>query len=256
MDTTATIISKHKGYKLYQLLTVDSTNNYAAKLSEVNALSDYTVILAYNQTQGRGQRGNVWQSEPGENLTVSVIVPKLNMPFSKHFYLSMAVALSVHDLLKWFIKGVVWLKWPNDIFVSKKKIGGLLIENSIQNEEIKNAIIGLGLNVNQKSFGELVKATSLIKEVQPQEKFDVAELVHQWVPHLKRRVMQLQANDYDAIKKDYLKRLLWRNETQQFEYKGKLVNATITNVTDGGLLVLVTTGGKRIEADLKEIKHI
>jgi len=251
LEVSATIISNRNGYKLFELLSVDSTNNYAAKLSNEQLMSGYTVIMAYNQTEGRGQRGSLWETEPSKNLTCSVVYNQLNVPVSNQFVISMAVALSIYDTLRWVVKKSVQLKWPNDIYVGANKLGGILIENNLVGNIINKVIIGVGLNVNQKVFSEHIHATSLINELG--EEINLIELLDQWMPNLKNRLNQL---NFEELKKDYLKCLLWKGVTQGYEYKGEQVHAAITDVTNAGFLVLVTTGGRRIEADLKEIKRI
>lgn len=251
MEVSATIISNRNGYKLFELLSVDSTNNYAAKLSNEQLMSGYSVIMAYNQTDGRGQRGTLWEVEPSKNLTCSVVYNQLNIPISNQFVISMAVALSIYDTLRWVVKKSVQLKWPNDIYIGANKLGGILIENNLVGSNINKVIIGVGLNVNQKVFPDFINATSLINEVK--EEINLIELLDQWMPNLKNRLNQL---NFETLKKDYLKCLLWKGITQAYDYKGEIIDATITDITSSGHLVLVTTGGRRIEADLKEIKKL
>jgi len=133
--------------KIVRFDTLDSTNSEALR-------GDYpegTVILADHQTQGRGQRGNVWCSEKSQNLTFSV-VHYPDLPLSDSFRISMAAALSVTDLLSSF--GIESrIKWPNDIYVGNKKIAGILIENSLSGSSlIRKSVIGIGLNVMQTEF--------------------------------------------------------------------------------------------------------
>jgi BirA family biotin operon repressor/biotin-[acetyl-CoA-carboxylase] ligase len=251
LEVSATIISNRNGYKLFELLSVDSTNNYAAKLSNEQLVSGYSVIMAHNQTDGRGQRGSLWEAEPSKNLTCSVVYNQINIPVSNQFIISMAVALSIYDTLRWVVKNSVQLKWPNDIYVGANKLGGILIENNLVGNNINKVIIGVGLNVNQKVFPEHINATSLINELG--EEINLIELLDQWIPNLKNRLNQL---NFEKLKADYLKCLLWKGITQAFDYKAEIIDATITDVTSSGHLVLVTTGGRRIEADLKEIKRL
>lgn len=251
MEVSATIISNRNDYKLIALLSIDSTNNYAAKLPDDGLVSEYTVIMAHNQTDGRGQRGSSWEVEANKNLTVSIVVRNLSVPVDNQFSVSMAVALSIHDCFRWLIKKPIHLKWPNDIYVDGCKLGGVLIENSMFGNTITKSIIGVGLNVNQRDFPKHMNATSLLHETEGT--FTMTGLLDQWIPHLKKRMINL---DFNILKVDYLKRLLWKGVKQTYEYKGVEVEATIMDVNKNGHLVLVTTGGKRIEAEIKEIKKI
>lgn len=150
---------KQIGAKIVRLNSVDSTNNYAANLLKSGNWQSGTVILADEQTGGRGQRGNSWYSEAGMNLTTSILLKQDNLSVNDAFDVSKYVAVSIIKLLaNYGIKGEI--KWPNDILVNEKKIAGILIENQLQQSRIESSIIGIGLNVNQLEFQDL-NATSI-----------------------------------------------------------------------------------------------
>lgn len=130
---------------------VDSTNDEARRhISEIDNLS---VVSALEQTKGRGQRGNRWSSQPGENLTFSLVVKDFRIKANEQSAISQATALSLVDLLsRHEIKARI--KWPNDIYAGDEKICGILIENSLKGSQIDWSIIGIGLNVNQTAFPE------------------------------------------------------------------------------------------------------
>ena len=130
---------------------VDSTNDEARRhISEIDNLS---VVSALEQTKGRGQRGNRWSSQPGENLTFRLVVKDFRIKANEQSAISQATALSLVDLLsRHEIKARI--KWPNDIYAGDEKICGILIENSLKGSEIDWSIIGIGLNVNQTAFPE------------------------------------------------------------------------------------------------------
>ena len=130
---------------------VDSTNDEARRhISEIDNLS---VVSALEQTKGRGQRGNRWSSQPGENLTFSLVVKDFRIKANEQSAISQATSLSLVDLLsRHEIKARI--KWPNDIYAGDEKICGILIENSLKGLEIDWSIIGIGLNVNQTAFPE------------------------------------------------------------------------------------------------------
>lgn len=247
----AKIVSERKHYSLIELSSVDSTNNYAANVLSDGSVADFTVILAHNQTAGRGQRGSVWQTAPNKNLTASVIVTAIHLPASQHFLLNMAVSLSVHKLLRHVIKKDIFVKWPNDIWVEDSKIAGLLIENTIHGNTINESIIGLGLNLNQTDFPEGINATSL-KQITGAD-FDVIEVLDLWIAILKKQLQDFKA---EPLKKEYLSYLKWLHIEQTYHYKNHELKATIIDVDASGRLVLVSVGGQRMVADLKEIKHV
>ena len=159
--TKHTYIFKEIGHQFIHLNTVDSTNNYAANLCKTASNAAGVVILSDYQTEGRGQRSNIWQSNLAENLTFSFIIdPKnynINNPICINHHISVAI-------LNFFEKmgHSTTVKWPNDIYFDDKKIAGILIENIYSGNNFKYSIIGIGLNVNQIEF-DYPKATSLKK---------------------------------------------------------------------------------------------
>lgn len=149
--------------------STDSTNEECRRrISDIDNLS---VVAALSQTSGRGQRGNVWLSEPGQNLTFSIVLKfPVNVMAGElepmhaydQFVLSEIAALSVVDMLaEHDIQAKI--KWPNDIYVGDRKICGMLIENSLRGEWLQHSIIGIGLNVNQRNFDvTLPNPTSMV----------------------------------------------------------------------------------------------
>ena len=134
------------GKQIYHLDSVDSTNNFAAKLINDQICQNGAVILADEQTAGKGQMGNTWESERGSNLLCSIAWKPDNLSVNEQSKISWMVCLVLHKLLLRF--GIeAEIKWPNDIYVGNQKIAGLLIENSIQQHVIKNSIIGIGIRV-------------------------------------------------------------------------------------------------------------
>lgn len=128
---------------------VDSTNSYVSV--HCDELDDMTMVAAHSQTAGRGQRGNSWESEPGKNLTFTLMARRLPVTPAEQFAISEAVALGVADFLR--SEGIeAEVKWPNDIYVGDRKISGILIEHSLTGSCIEQTRIGVGLNVNQTEF--------------------------------------------------------------------------------------------------------
>lgn len=142
------------------LSSIDSTNSEALR-----HLEDYpsgTVLAAYEQTAGRGQRGNTWFTESGKNLTFSIVLkfPEGCLPASGVHWLNYLISDAVASFLQ-EQGSVPQVKWPNDVYVGRKKICGVLIENILQGSSVATSVIGVGVNVNQIVFPQLANATSL-----------------------------------------------------------------------------------------------
>ena len=146
------------GKSLLFLHEVESTNTYAMNLlRNVNPMEG-TVVYTDNQTKGKGQRGAVWTSKIGQNLTLSVILKPQFLGQNNTFYLSKISALAVYDVLTDILltsQYDIKIKWPNDILIKHRKVAGILIENSFATNTLQYSIIGVGLNVNQQDFDNM-----------------------------------------------------------------------------------------------------
>ncbi|PWB27543.1 biotin--[acetyl-CoA-carboxylase] ligase [Flavobacterium sp. HTF] len=147
--------------KLIKLDAIDSTNDFLKALASNEELDNFTVITAENQTKGKGQMGAKWQSESGKNLIMSALVKDFLFDNEKVFDLNIIVSLAVIETLKSLDISDLSIKWPNDIMSYNKKIGGILIENTIKSDGRIVSVVGLGLNVNQTNYEELPNASSL-----------------------------------------------------------------------------------------------
>ena len=149
-----------KKHDIIWLESVDSTNEEAKRhISDIDNLS---VLSALEQTAGRGQRGNKWTSNTGENLMFSIVLKDPKISARDQFVLNEIASLAVVDFLS--MHGIsARIKWPNDIYVGSKKICGILIENSLHGSAISSSIIGIGLNINQRNFNvNLPNPTSMV----------------------------------------------------------------------------------------------
>ena len=124
---------------------VSSTNDF---LRAYEPMADVTVLSASYQTKGRGQMGNTWISNSGENALFSILVCPSALKASDGFVLSQAMALSIKEVLDGYLEGIS-IKWPNDIYCGDEKICGTLIENVLMGKFVGRSVIGSGINVNQ-----------------------------------------------------------------------------------------------------------
>lgn len=240
------------GNNLIKLQEIDSTNNYLALLASKEKLADGTVVIASHQTAGKGQRGNVWQSQKGMNLTFSILYNPVNININKQFLLTQAIALGVFDYLKSKCKNVK-VKWPNDLFIGHKKIGGMLIENAIKGESIAQVVIGMGLNINQAVFEmPLNKATSLFLENGVKYKLD-NELTDV-LTYIEHRYLQWKNGHYSQLKQQYLEVLYLYHQQHQFTLpNGNLLKGKIVGVADNGQLIIEDDAGFILHFGNKEI---
>ena len=146
---------------IIKLNAIDSTNTYLKEMSAKQTVDNFTVVVAENQTNGRGQRGTNWEVEKGKNLTFSVLIKDVLLNVEEVFNLNVVVAVSLFQTFLQLKISNLAIKWPNDILADKKKICGILIENQFKSTTEILSIVGIGINVNQQNFINLPQATSL-----------------------------------------------------------------------------------------------
>jgi len=237
------------GQRLVFVPECHSTNSLTSELTSQSSLSDGTVVITSNQTAGRGQRGNTWETDAGANLTFSILLKPIFISLGNQFFLTIVTSLAVSDFLKTQSAKEIKIKWPNDILVNKKKCCGILIENSIQAASIKQSIVGIGLNINQKKFTSSL-ATSLA--IVAQRDFDLNEVLNALLVKFENRYLQLRAGKYEALKKEYLENLFGLGELRAFISNDEKFEGIIENVNENGELA-VSVNGKRKNFRLKEI---
>lgn len=243
------------GQKIVSLTRVDSTNNYAKnELAKSAPLSEGTVILADHQFAGRGQINNTWDSEPGKNLTFSILLRPSFLSPDKQFMLNKAISIAVNDVLCQIIGNEVKIKWPNDIFANDCKLGGILIENIIQGSNWKHAIVGIGLNVNQTTFPANLNNATSIKKILGTD-LDLKLLLASLCKAIEGWYLQLKASKYDAINKHYQDVMYRLNETHKFRIGGTEMQGKIVGVEDNGLLNVDFLGNHRTFG-FKEIEFV
>jgi BirA family biotin operon repressor/biotin-[acetyl-CoA-carboxylase] ligase len=244
------------GQNLLTLKEVDSTNNFLKNLlSNSKPLPEGTVIMAESQYAGRGQQQNQWHSEPGKNLTFSLLLRPGFLNTQNQFDLTRAISLGVYDALEPLLGGQLKIKWPNDIYYGDKKLGGMLIENIVQGSQIKNSVVGIGVNVNQENFpAGAVNATSL-KQILHAD-YDLKVLLSDISRYIEAYYLNLKAGKIDFVRKTYLSRLYWLNELKRFKANEEIFEATIIAVKENGLLIVKNNNGTEAEFSLKEIEFL
>lgn len=194
--------------KFILLEEVDSTNSYCALHSDT--LDNMTMVAAHRQTQGRGQRGNSWESEEGANLTFTLLFRPEGLKATAQFAVSEATALASLDFLK-SCSIEAQVKWPNDIYVADRKIAGILIENSVMGAFIHHCRIGMGLNVNQTIFRSDAPNPVSMAQITGRT-FDISHAAAALGAALERRLpMALSPEGRRLIHEEFLANL-WRGD--------------------------------------------
>ena len=244
---------------IVHLLEVDSTNRYvrdeAAALWQNRGINDFAVVTAGHQTAGRGQRGNTWNSNAGENLLFSILVrPGETLEVSKQFLLSQAVALSIHDAMK--CHGIdTQLKWPNDIYAGNRKLAGILLELDYSGAFVEQAIIGIGLNVNQENFPPMDRVPVSMKMLRKRD-FILDDALATILDLFEHYYTEMRFGNRDAIAAEYKRVLLGMNERHTFIDRDGHFDAVIQDIESDGHLLLQRNDGNTGRYAFKEVEMV
>ena len=237
---------------IIKLDAIDSTNTYLKDIASVAIPQDYTVVVAQQQTAGRGQMGTTWDAQEGKNLTVSVFKKFDGFEVERQFYISMAVSLAIYKALKSFKIPKLYIKWPNDILSANLKVCGILIENVIKNNQFKGSIIGIGLNINQKFFDHIPQASSM--SLLTGIIYDKDEVLSNILNELKLYFGLLELQKYEEIKTQYESLLFRIGKPSTFNFNnGETISGIIKGVTEAGKLKVWTEDDVVKNFDLKEV---
>lgn len=223
------------GKKLVFVPECHSTNSVALELSQKQDIPEGTIVITDHQSRGRGQQGNAWISEPGKNLTFSIVLKPSFLAIKDQFLLNMVVSLAVRDFVQSKLFAPVCVKWPNDVLVEEKKVCGILIENQIQGAGFTNSIIGVGLNINQRGF-YLNSAVSMM--ISSGESYELQGALEGLCSYLEKWYMTLKQNGRDRVKEYYLKALFGLGESRIFKSKENEFIGVIAGVDDQGCLMI------------------
>ncbi len=252
-------------FKIIHIQETDSTNRWLRSLESKDSgiiglteadypeilksleLNQSLVVWAEYQTAGRGCGTNTWESERGKNLTFSVLLHPDGVAANRQFQISMQVSLALCEALGRHI-GDLSIKWPNDIYWRNGKIAGILIENRLQGTTIRDSIVGIGLNVNQREFRSDAPNPVSLWQICEHE-IDREQLLHDFLEALN-----------DCLGRDmrtqYLSMLYRRRGFHPYTDKDGAFMAEIADVEDDGHLVLRDEEGQERRYAFKEVQFV
>ena len=232
----------------------ESTNDLLHKLVKEKKVPSGAVLYTDYQSRGKGQRGSTWLGNKGENIAMSIYLNELQLSHNQSFKLNQIVSLSVVEALSNELDKSVLIKWPNDIYYKNKKLGGILIELSSQGSIVFDAILGIGININQIIFPKgLLNPSSLrlIDGINRNRKY-IMEAICRRLEHWYTVMMN---DTEESLHGAYLNKLLGYGEERYFEIGGIKTKATLLGIGERGLLKLAVEGNIRF-FDLKEVRFV
>ena len=238
-----------------KLDAIDSTNDFLKAMANAQFLDNYTVVTAQTQTNGKGQMGAQWVSESGKNLIMSVLVKEVLLDIHQIYTLNIAVALAISSVLENYNIPKLSIKWPTDIMSDDKKIGGILIENTIKTGGSIDSVVGIGLNINQTNFEHLPKASSLlvIKAIA----FDTNQLLYKIVEAIKFNMARVSNKESGDLWHIYNQKLFKKGIPMPFKiHSDPPFMGIIQAVDEFGKLLLLLDDDSIQSFDIKTIQML
>lgn len=228
-----------------------STNEVLQEMLHTKRLPEGFVVYSHYQTAGKGQTGNHWESEKGKNILFSMVLYPLELPIDEQFLISQLVGVAIKKSIDQFVENVS-IKWPNDLYIGEKKIGGILIENSWKGMKIRQSVIGVGLNINQNTFvSDAPNPVSLSQLTGKTYDLDVL------LSNIIGNILELyRQSDKIRIRNLYHQSLYRKNGFFRFKDNQESFKAQIITVFPDGQLELETETGIRKLFYFKEVQFI
>jgi BirA family biotin operon repressor/biotin-[acetyl-CoA-carboxylase] ligase len=242
----ADLKTKKIGRSIIHEMTCDSTMNIARSEAQDGA-SHGTIVVAEEQTSGRGRFGRSWTSPPGENLYLTLILrPPLQRLRSLSMIAPLAVCLAAED-----VTGVAaGIKWPNDVLVGGRKLSGILVESEVSGDDVRFALVGIGVNVNfdpdaDDEIREI--ATSLMRERGRQVSREAT------LAGLLNRFEQLYESPVKSIVEAWRSRLETLGRPVKLSLGDKVYEGVAEGVDEAGSLVLRCPDGSTMTFEAGEV---
>ena len=231
-----------------------STNIYLKELNQERKLDEGSLVLTANQTNGRGQRTNRWESQTGKNITCSLLLYPDFLPLDRFFLLSETISLAIKDTLDTYVDDIS-IKWPNDIYFQDKKICGILIENELTDNRYSQSIVGIGLNVNQEIFMSNAPNPVSLKQITGED-FNLDSLVSEMLKNCLSWYEKLKLDQTPLIEKSYLKALYRSKGLYLYKDASGVFRASLEKVESNGYLHLRTEDGELRSYAFKEVEFL
>lgn len=240
--------------EVFSFSSLESTNTKLKELLLERELPEFSVVITRNQTAGRGQIGNSWESEADKNLTFSIVLYPHFVKIHKQFRITQLVTTALADVLAPLIPGLS-IKWPNDIYAGDKKLAGILIENTLTGPIISSTIVGIGLNVNQEVFLSDAPNPVSMKMITGNH-YDIDSLFQQIRQAFFIRYIQWLQYGIKPIKKEYFRQLYRNDGFFAFRDDNGTFTAKIDSVQETGHLLLTDLSGNQRIYAFKEVAFV
>lgn len=228
-----------------------STNTTATRLAK-EGVSGWTVVVADEQTAGRGRHRRNWVSPAGLGLWFSIILrPTISAQKTNLINLSTAVIIS--NFLEQRVKEefpdlCIDVKWPNDILIAGKKLCGILLESGIKGNNLEFVVIGIGMNVNQTvtQFSAHIKKFATSLQIATGKEWSLEDLLGEFLVYYFGEIENTLQNNFEGIISAYQSRMIYKNREIEIDFKNRKERGIVEGIDTSGYLKLKTDAGINI----------
>lgn len=239
---------------LIHIPETSSTNTYMRELLAREKVPEGSCVWADFQTAGRGQTGNAWESEAGENLTFSIVVYPDFLPANRQFLISELSACSVKELLDGYASDIT-VKWPNDVYWKDRKICGMLIENELSGQDLHVSVSGIGINLNQKEFRGGAPNPVSLRQIRGCE-VDREKLMREFMEIFHANYLLIAGGRGGELHDKYMQSLYRKDGFYLYEDANGRFEAALKGIEPTGHLLLALKDGTIRRYEFKEVKYV
>ena len=243
---------RHAEWNIVYYDRIDSSNNEAKRMAEAGEQRT-TLVLAGEQTGGKGRRGRVWVTPKDTAIAMSLLLrPSIRPEHASSVTLVMGLAIA--NACREFCNVDARIKWPNDIVVNGKKICGILTEMSTEIDYINYVVIGVGINVNQETFPDEIKETATSLKVETGKPVKRAGVIATVMERFEQYYEQfVQREDLSGIREAYEACLVNRDRDVRVLDPAGAYEAHAKGINDTGELIVVLPDGTEREIYAGEV---
>ncbi|MDD2285959.1 MAG: biotin--[acetyl-CoA-carboxylase] ligase [Paludibacter sp.] len=232
-----------------------STNVLMKEMLRKSALPEGFVVHADFQRQGKGQGSNTWESAKGKNLLFSLLLRPHHIAIEEQFIISQVVSLGIKNALNELNSDEAAsfsIKWPNDLYWHDKKIGGILIENTLHGRIINASVIGIGLNINQEVFYSDAPNPVSLKQI-AEKAYPIDLVLNAVTSNILHCYLEMSP---EQVRKQYMDCLYRKTGYHPYQTTGKSFSAKIIDIEKDGRLILENRNGEVRGYYFKEVEFI
>lgn len=230
--------TKWLGKSMEHYAKIDSTQRLALKRAE-EGVEDGYVIIADQQTKGRGRREKTWYSNNTDGLWFSIVLrPKISPSKAQH--LTFLAAIVMTEAVEAITQIKPMIKWPNDLLINDKKVAGILTEMKAERNQVKYVVIGIGLNINQEAsdFDLNIRERATSLKVELNQIFQKRRLIEEILTRFETHYQTYLKNGFDPVKKKWLQSAYRLGQMLDYTIDGVKKRGDFVGIDDEGALLV------------------